>query len=120
MIEVLPESHGNILAVKGLGTLTDLDYQNVLIPQLDSLIKEYGKAKCLFVMDEAFQGWELEAAWDDATFGLRHRNDFEKIAVVGGPRWVEWCAKLSAHLMSGEIKTFSTGDLEKAWEWITH
>lgn len=118
MIEILPESQGNILAVKGSGRLTDFDYQTVLIPQLESLIHTYGKVRFLFIMDEDFQGWDLEAAWDDATFGFRHRNDFEKVAVVGGPRWVEWCAKLSAHLLSGEIKTFPPEQVKEAWDWI--
>lgn len=71
-----------------------------------------------FPHEEEFQGWELEAAWDDAKFGLQHRNDFEKVAVVGGPRWVEWGMKLAAVIMCGEVKTFSEEQLEEAWKWV--
>ena len=42
--------------------------------------------------------------WDDAHFGLKHRNDFEKMGVIGGPRWVEWGVKLAAMVVSGEIE----------------
>ena len=118
MIEILPESHGNILGVKGMGKLTELDYKDVLIPRLEGIIKEHRKARCLFSMGVDFQGWELEAAWDDAKFGLTHRNDFEKVAVVGGPLWLEWGTKIGGLIMRGEVKTFSEDQLEEAWNWI--
>jgi len=118
MIEVLPESQYNVLGVKGIGKLTDLDYKNILVPRLERMIKDYQKVRCLFLMTEEFHGWELEAAWDDAKFGVQHRNDFEKVAVVGGPRWVEWGTKLAALIMSGEVKTFSSEQLDEAWDWV--
>ena len=118
MIEVLPESQDNILGVKGIGKLTDLDYKNILVPRLEGMIKDYQKVRCLFLMTEEFHGWELEAAWDDAKFGVQHRNDFEKVAVVGGPRWVEWGTKLAALIMRGEVKTFSSEQLDEAWDWV--
>ena len=118
MIEVLPESRYNILGVKGIGKLTDLDYKNILVPRLEGMIKDYKKIRCLFLMSEEFHGWELEAAWDDAKFGVQHRNDFEKVAVVGGPRWVEWGTKLAGLIMSGEAKTFSSEQLDEAWDWV--
>ena len=118
MIEILPKSHGNILGVKGMGKLTELDYKDVLIPKLEGIIKEHGKARCLFSMGVDFEGWELNAAWDDAKFGIQHRSDFEKVAVVGGPLWMEWGTKIGSLFMSGEVKTFSKDQLEEAWNWI--
>lgn len=118
MIEFMPNSKNNIIGIKVSGKLRDSDYKNILIPKLESLFKEYGKLNVLFYMDEAFQGWDLEAAWDDTSYGLRHRADFAKLAVVGGPPWVEWCFKLSGFLMKGEIKLFPADQLDRAWAWI--
>ncbi len=118
MIEVLPESQNNLLAIKARGKLTHQDYQQTLIPQLERVISKHGKARLLCDMGEDFPGWELKAMWDDAKFGLAHKNDFEKIAVVGGGRWVEWGAKVGALLMSGEMKTFPYQDAAEAWTWI--
>ncbi|MCW5785108.1 MAG: hypothetical protein KIT39_17470 [Nitrospirales bacterium] len=44
MIEVLPESHDNILGVKDIGKLTDLVYKTILIPQLEGMIRDYQKS----------------------------------------------------------------------------
>ncbi len=117
MIEFFPESAGSTLGVRATGTLTGEDYETVLIPRLDKMFAEFGRLRILFYMDEGFAGWDLGAAWDDAAIGLKHRADFEKIAVVGGPGWVAWCIRLSAFLISGQIKVFPKDQLQDAWNW---
>ena len=75
MIELMPESAGNIVGIRATGTLTGADYEKVLIPRLEELFGEYGRLRILLCMDEEFAGWDLSAAWDDAAFGLTHRAD---------------------------------------------
>lgn len=118
MINVSPESKGNILIVSAVGKLTDEDYKEVLIPRLESIIRDHGKARVLIDMGEDFHGWETAALWDDAHFGLKHRNDFEKMGVIGGPKWVEWSMKIGALAIDGEIKSFSSEEREAALRWI--
>ncbi len=118
MIEVLAKTQGKTLVVRLTGKATDQDYKKVFIPALENLLKEHGKVRCVYFMDEGFQGWEVGAMWDDAKFGIKHRNDFEKIAVVGGPKWAEWSTKIAAHLVSAEIKTYPADQLDDAWSWV--
>jgi len=118
MIEVLPESKGNCLLLNATEKLTDQDYKEILIPRLEAIIKEYDKARLLLDMGEEFHGWEPAALWDDTYFGLTHRNDFEKMAVVGGPKWVEWGLKIGSVAISGEIKSFSSSERDEAMRWI--
>ena len=44
--------------------------------------------------------------WDDTRFGLEHRNDLLKFAVIGGPDWVDWGARIAGLLMDTEVETF--------------
>jgi len=118
MIEILPESQRNILGIRASGKLTDSDYKDVLIPHLEKIIGAQGQVRVLCQMADDFHGCEGAAMWDDAKFGYTHRNDFEKFAVVGGKRWVEWGAKLGALFMHTELRTFSGDQLPEAWEWI--
>lgn len=104
MIKVLPESKGNILVLRTAGKLTDQDYKDVLIPRLNLIIREHGKARLLLDMGDDFHGLEAAALWDDARFGVAHRNDFEKVGVIGAPRWVEWGMKLADIVVSGELE----------------
>lgn len=119
MIEKLSESAGSILAVKATEKLTVEDYENIFIPELDKLIKQYGKIRVLIYLDTGFKGWEIEAIWDDAKYGINHREDFEKLAIVGGPAWVRWTTKMSACLIQGEVETFTDKQLQKALNWIS-
>ncbi len=118
MIEIMPESNGSALALKASGKLTDADYKEVLIPRIEEIIKRSVKAKVLLYLPRDFTGWEAHAMWDDASFGLRHRNDFEKLAVVGGAKWVEWATKIASHFMEGEVKAFGEERLQEALDWI--
>lgn len=118
MLNVLSESSGNLLVVRATEKLTAKDYEESFIPNLEKLISQYGKVKVVMFLDEGFVGWEMGAMWDDAKFGIKHRNDFEKVAVVGGPKCVEWGTKIVSHLMHGELKTFAVDKLEDALEWI--
>ncbi len=118
MIEIMPESNGSALGLKASGKLTDADYKEVLIPKIEEIIKRSGKAKVLLYLPRDFVGWEAHAMWDDASFGLRHRNDFERLAVVGGAKWVEWATNIASHLMEGEVRTFPEAQLTEALDWI--
>jgi len=118
MITFMPESGGKIIGIRAGGKLTRADYRDILIPRLEALIARHGKIRALFWMDESFDGWEMEAALDNTAMDVKHRGDFEKVAMVGGPAWERLCAKLAGVLISGEIKTFPSGRLSEAWGWL--
>ena len=118
MIEISPKSNGNIVGVRARGTLTGEDYQEVLIPRLDQVMVDKGKVRFLLDLGQDFHGWTFEALWNDAKFGWDRRNDFEKVALVGGSLWMVLGAKAGALLMSGEFRTFAQEQLQEAWDWI--
>lgn len=118
MLKISDESKGNVLILEAESKLTDEDYKQVLIPRVEAIIQEHGKARLLLDMGDQFQGWEAKAAWDDAYFGLSHRKDFEKMAVIADRRWVEWAMKAGAPLFSGEMKTFAPNERAEAHRWI--
>jgi hypothetical protein len=118
MLTIMPQSHDQVLGIQGTGTVTDRDYLEVLIPQLAGVLEKYGKARFLYYLDEGFTGWEMGAMWEDAKFGMKHKDDFEKIAVVGGPKWVAWGTRLFSYFMEGQVKVFPTEDLQAAWDWL--
>lgn len=90
MIEILPESTGNIPGFKASGKLSDADCKQVLIPVLKAILAEHDQARVPMLAGEDFEGWDLKAAWDDAKFGMAHQGDLGRVAMVGPPRWVAW------------------------------
>lgn len=117
MLHILAESQTYILGVKATGEFSQQEYQELLIPRLEAIIKEHGRARLLFFLDEDFQGFDLEALVSDP-FGHEHKNDFQKIAVVGGSWWLSLQMNLITPFMAGEVRNFSRSELPEAWTWI--
>ena len=118
MIEFLPESQNNVLVAKMLGQLTVEDYEKILIPKLDEAISQYQKVRAIIIVDESFTGWELGALWEDAKYDLKHRHDFEKLAMVGGSYWLKKSAQVGGVVIDSELKTFNADKLDDALAWI--
>ena len=118
MFEVLPESRGRRFYIRASGTLSDDDYQE-LTPRLEKAIREFGRLR-LFVDMEDMEGWDMMAAWDDFAFGLKHWNDFERIAMVGNKRWEEVSARVFDAVTKGEIRFFDTTERNTAHDWVEH
>ncbi len=116
MFDVLPESEGRRVFVKASGKLTDADYK-ALVPQLEAAIDRHGSIRLLVDMGE-FKGIELQAVWDDFAFGIKHWNDFERIALLGDKRWEELLVKVMDRVMGGEIRYFDLADGNAARAWI--
>jgi hypothetical protein len=118
MLEILPESQGNILGVKAAGKLSSREFQEVLVPRLKAVIGEHGRVRVLFFLDGEVQGWDL-AALEHDDFGRNDLQAFERVAVVGASWQVSLQMKLLALLLSGEVRNFSRAELPEAWTWIS-
>jgi len=119
VIEFLSQSTGNVLAIRVSGKLSRLDYRGALAPRIEALLTRFPTLRVLFLLDETFRGWSLAGAWANTVFDFRHRRDFDKIAMVGAPRWEEWCVRKPASLLiDGELRTFRRDQLDRAWEWL--
>ena len=99
-----------------LGKLTHDDYET-FVPMVDKALKEAKGIEADLLIDmKKFTGWEFLAAWDDLKFGLKHRSDFAKVAILGDKNWEEISVQMMSHLMKGKIKHFKKR--EKALSWI--
>ncbi len=98
------------------GKLTHKDYEK-MIPVLENAIIGIEEPKIKVLVDaREFDGYNLQAAWDDLKFGLKHNKEFTKLAFVGDKKWEEYGVKISSWFMSGELKYFE--DIESAVGWL--
>ncbi len=116
MLQIIPSPHENVFVVKATGVLTDEDY-NVFVPRLEELIREHGPIS-LLVEFENFKGWEPKAMWADFKLGLKHPDDFRKMAIVGEKAWHQVLAVMAKPFTSGEVKYFDHDQIQEAWDWI--
>ena len=111
------EQHDGRLCVLRVGGELKKSELDAAQSQFVEIIGRAGSVK-LLVLLENFTGWERSQGWGDTDFFFSHRNDFEKIAVVGNPRWeAQVLAFTGAGLRKGPVKFFpETGESEaRAW-----
>jgi hypothetical protein len=113
----LKRSRKNLfIEISMVGKLKHEDYE-IFVPMVDKALKEAkGLEVDLLVDMRGFKGWEWVAAWDDMKFGLKHRNSFDKMAIVGKRKWEELATKMMGHMMGGKSKFFK--NREKALAWL--
>ncbi|MBA35498.1 MAG: STAS/SEC14 domain-containing protein [Oleispira sp.] len=103
------------LSLKAVGKLTHADYE-VITPMIDSALASVKEPKMNVLADlTELEGWELRAAWDDLKIGLKHNNEFNKIALYGNRDWQKLGAKVGTWFISGEIKYFDNLPDAAAW-----
>jgi len=99
-----------------IGKLTHEDYQ-IFVPMVDKALKKAKAIEADLLVDmRKFKGWEFMAAWDDFKFGVKHRNAFKKMAIVGDKNWEDASTAMMSHLMTGEAKFFK--ERKKALSWL--
>ncbi|EAR28042.1 hypothetical protein PTD2_19542 [Pseudoalteromonas tunicata D2] len=112
------ERHGEtiFLSLKIIGTLSHEDYTRI-IPIIESAIcnLKHPQVNVLIDADE-LTGLELRAAWDDLKIGLKHNNDFGKIAIYGHKKLQAIMVKMTSWFISGEAKYFE--DKTAALNWL--
>ena len=103
----IERSGGNFfLSLKAVGKLTYEDYETIT-PMIDSALSAVKEPRVKALVDGTeMEGWEIRAAWDDFKLGLKHGNEFVKIAIYGNKNWQEITAKIGAWFISGEVKYF--------------
>ena len=111
------KQHDDRLCVLRIGGELKKSELDAVQSEFEEKIAGAGSVK-LLVLLENFTGWERGEEWGDTDFFFKHRDDFEKIAVVGNPSWeAKVLAFAGAGLRKGPVKFFpETGEAEaRAW-----
>lgn len=104
------------LTLKAVGTLTHEDYQ-IITPMIDSALATVKQPEVDVLIDATeLEGWALRAAWDDLKLGLKHNNQFRKIAIYGNKNWQQLMARVGSWFISGEVKYLE--NLQDAIDWL--
>nr|WP_256557919.1 STAS/SEC14 domain-containing protein [Marinobacterium sedimentorum] len=106
------------LKLKAKGKLSHEDYE-IITPMIDSALGAVKEPKVKALIDGTeLEGWEPRAAWDDFKLGLKHGNEFVKVAIYGNKKWQETLTKLGSWFISGEVKFFE--NKKDAIDWLNY
>ncbi|MCG9696859.1 STAS/SEC14 domain-containing protein [Shewanella sp. Isolate11] len=119
MIELLEGFEHDVVAIKARGVLSSDDYQQKLVPEIESKLKDHSTIKLWYEFSDQFEGISVETLWDDAKLGLFHLTDFSRVAIISDSEWITNMAKLLACMAPCPVQIFSKEHLPQALHWLT-
>ena len=119
MIEKIADLPDNVLGFAAKGTVTENDYQSIIIPAVEELFSRQRKVRFLYHLGEEVTGFEAAAIWDDTKLGLKHFTGWEKMAIVSDIEWVRAAIKIFGLVIPGQVRVFHNNEIAGATQWIS-
>jgi hypothetical protein len=116
MFKYLKEHATDLIAVMVTGKLDKADYDS-LLPEAEEKLRRYGKVSVYWEMVD-FDGWQLSGLWPELKFDIKHLNDFNRVALVGGKKWESMIASVAKPFTTAEIRFFDLSEREQAMAWV--
>jgi hypothetical protein len=111
----LPDGVAGFVAV---GHVTRNDYDEVLIPTMETVLRGHPKVRCYYELGTEFSGIAPGAAWEDFKLAIQHIRQWERIAVVTDVEWIRIALAAFRFVMPGDLRVFSNNDAAAARAWI--
>ena len=97
------------------GRLQKKDYEQA-IPELEKVLNE-GTTRALLELDD-FKGFTPAALVEELKFDIRHRKDFDRIAVLGSSTLEELGVRMIRPFFSGQVRIFEKTQRSDAEAWL--
>jgi len=107
---------GRIVEIRSSGRLTRAAYAQ-LVPTLTNLIQQHGSIRLMFILTE-FHGWTFSGLIASMRFYRQHRQQIDRMAIVGERSWQQWVTWLRSSSMSRSTRYFSAAQEDQARQWL--
>jgi hypothetical protein len=121
MVQEISDMPPGTLGFRVSDLLAREDYVDVLVPPLRKAVDAGERLRVLYAIGPELH-MEPSAVLQDVKLevdlGLRHRDAWERIAVVTDVDWLRRAFELFSWMVPGEIRLFGESDLEQAKAWL--
>jgi hypothetical protein len=116
MLEILPETHDNILAVRVKDELTIPDFDQYRNIVRDLMLKH--KEAHIYYEMVGVDWVQPVAAIENGLFDIIHGLDYGRVAMVGEKKWQEWAAKLISPVKKKGVRYYDLAEKERAMKYV--
>ncbi len=119
MIQLMLNVPANIVAFRAAGEVTQEDFQNVVMPQVDRLVAREGELNFLLQLDTDLENFTAGAWVQDALLGLKNITKWHRAAIVTDSEKIIKFTNAFSYLIPGEFKGFKKNEFEAAVDWVS-
>lgn len=117
MFEILPQSSGNVLAIR-VTEKFDMDSDlPILYEGLAKTAETDGTYRIILDFESFVSGMNLQEATEMARFVIEQEGQLKKVALVGKPDWATSFAQYLEMATGVDFKSFSHGHFDQALAW---
>jgi hypothetical protein len=116
MITILPETAGNLVAIRMSGVLVRSDY-NEFLTLTKQKVAEFEDIR-LFIEIENFQEITVQSLWEEIKFEFKYFNNIDKLAIIGEKDWQRRAASVITAITTAQVRYFDKSEREYALTWI--
>jgi hypothetical protein len=118
MIEAQLRRSAGILLIEPRGTLEETDFERLRL-LVDPYVEQNGPLNGILFFANSFAGWEdLSAMLAHLRFLSDHREQVQRVAVLGNGLAQTLLPRLSEWFTSAEVRAFSFADRSIAEAWL--
>ena len=119
MVQQLTEVPNTMVGFRASGEVTRKDYETVIFPAVQDLVKRTGKLDFLMLIDTPLKEFTLGAWWQDALLGLKELSKWHRAAILTDSSMINKFTDLFGKLVPGEFRGFKTEELNQAIDWVS-
>jgi len=119
MLQFIKDLPDHVVGIRAMGEVNKEDYEKVLIPRMEELVRRQGEIDYLLVLETDVQNFSAAAWFEDLKLGLKNFTKWRKIAIVTDQKSVIWFSDMFSHFIPGQARGFHLTELEHAINWVS-
>lgn len=119
MITKIEDVPTYVAAFKATGKVTKDDYESLVVPEVDKVVKLHGHIHFLLLLETDVSNLTPGAWMKDALMGVKHLSKWKKMAIVSDQKGVEKITDFLSPVIPGESKGFTLSELDAAKQWVS-
>lgn len=119
MLQLMQGLPDHVVGVRALGNVNKDDYEQTLLPAIESVAKEFGEINVLMLLETDISNFTYGAWVQDAKVSLKHFAKWNKIAIVTDQKVIEKISNFFSFVSPAIAKGFPVADTELAKAWVT-
>lgn len=118
MIEILPETAGNLIAIKLSGMVSESDF-DASASEIAPIVEDE-RTKLVLVDWSDLEGWEPGAKSVGTWFGMHHWATIHRIAILADQKWDDERQRIADIFKAAVVRRFSPQERASALEWLNN
>jgi hypothetical protein len=107
---LLPDLPDKVVGIIASGQVTASDYENVVIPAIESTIETHGSVRIFYQLGPAFTGFTSGAMWDDMKLGISHETTDTVLTINETDKYLANYALMIGKIVKTIVNIFSSNE----------